>query len=67
MAEHGDQRVDTESIDLASNKVTDPGLRDAKELRGLCLGQATGVDQLAQANHQIGPDLEVRGLFSRKS
>jgi len=64
VTEHGNQRVDAESIDLASDKVTDSGLRDAQEFRRLRLGEAAGVDQLREPNHQIGADLEVPGLLS---
>jgi hypothetical protein len=64
VAEHGDQRVNTESVDLASHEVADSWLRDTKEICGLRLGQASGLDQLAQPNHQVGSDLEVRRFLS---
>jgi hypothetical protein len=64
MTEHGDQCVDTEAIDLASDKIADSGLRYTEEGGGLRLCQATRLDQPAQANHQIRPNFEIRGLFS---
>ena len=63
MTEHGDQRVNAESVDLASDEVADSGLRDTKEVRGLRLGQTAGLNQPAQPNHQVGPNFEVRRLL----
>ncbi|HET9358352.1 MAG TPA: hypothetical protein VFO58_01295 [Vicinamibacterales bacterium] len=63
VTEHGNQCVDAESIDLAPNEVADSRLRHAEDVRGLRLGQAAGFNHLAQANHQIGPDLEIRCLL----
>jgi hypothetical protein len=61
--QHRDQRVDAEAPNLASHEVADARLADAEECGGLRLGQATSVNQLAQADHQVGSDFEVRGLF----
>src|SRR6266487_5031730 len=67
ITEHGDQRVNTESVDLPPDEVADSGLRHAEERCRLRLGQAAGLNQLAQANHEIRSDLEVRGCLWRKS
>jgi hypothetical protein len=53
--------------DLASDKIADSGLRHAKELGCLRLGQASGINQLAEANHQIRTHLEIRCLLSREA
>jgi hypothetical protein len=63
MAKHGDQRINAKSVDLASDKVADSGLGHAKQPRGLRLGEPPSLNQLAEPNHQIGPDLEVLSLF----
>ena len=63
MTEHSDQRIDAESVNLASDEIADSGLGDGKEFRGLRLGQTAGLDQPAQPNHQVRPDLEVCGFL----
>lgn len=67
VAKHGNQGVDTESIDLPAHKVADARLRDPEELGGLGLCQATRLDQFTEVNHQVGPHLEVGRLFLGES
>lgn len=67
MPKHGDQRIDAKSIDLASHEVADPGLAHSKQLCRLRLGEAASLDQLAEPNHQIRPDLEILRLLARES
>src|SRR5207302_1093796 len=57
--EHVDEGVDAEEVDLASDEVGDPGLRDAESASGLGLGQALLVDVGGEFGHEGGPDLEV--------
>ena len=50
-----------------ADKVTDSWLRHSEERRRPCRGQAARGDELAQADHEVGPELEVGGLFRRES
>jgi hypothetical protein len=63
VAKHGDQGIDTEAVDLASDKVADPWLGHAEQACGLSLGETPSLNQLAEPNHQICPDLEILSLF----
>jgi hypothetical protein len=63
VAKHGDQGVNTEAIDLSPDKIADPGLGHSKQTCGLSLGQAPALNQLAEADHQIGPHLQILRLF----
>jgi hypothetical protein len=63
VAKHGDQSIDTESVDLSSDKVADSGLGHTKQTCGLRLGESPSLNQLTDPNHQVGPDLEILGLF----
>jgi len=65
--EHADQRIDAEQADLAPHQVANAGLRDPEQLRGLSLSEAAGLNQAAQLDHQIGPELEILGLLRRKA
>jgi hypothetical protein len=62
MAKHGDQGIDTEAVDLASDKVADPWLGHSKQACSLSLGEPPGLNHLAEPDHQIGPDLEILSL-----
>jgi hypothetical protein len=62
MAEHGNKGIDTETIDLASNEVADPGLGHAEQSGGLRLREPTTVNQFTEPNHEIRPDLEILGF-----
>ena len=67
MPKHGNQSIDTKSVDLASNEIADPRLGYSKEICRLRLGEAASLDQLAEPNHQVGPDLEMLRLLARES
>jgi hypothetical protein len=67
MTEHFNQAVNTESVDLATNKIADPGLRDAHQLGRGSLSQASCFDKPSQLNHQVGANPKVLGLFSAES
>jgi hypothetical protein len=66
VAQHGDQRIDTEAINLASNEVADSRLGDAEQARGLCLREAAILNHLANPNHEIRPDLEILSFLLRE-
>ena len=66
VAKHGDQRINAKSVDLSSDQVADSRLGDAKQASGLSLGKPPSLNQLAEPDHQIGPDLEVLSLFLRE-
>lgn len=63
VAKHGDEGIDTEPVDLASDKVADPWLGHAEQACSLSLGELPSLNQLAEPNHQICPDLEILSLF----
>jgi hypothetical protein len=67
VAEHGDKGIDAETIDLASNEVADPGLGYTEQSGGLRLREPTTVNQFAQPNHEIRPDLEILSFQFRES
>ena len=62
VAQHGDQGIDTESINLAPDQIADSRLRDAEQGCRLRLCEPPTLDQLAEPNHQLGSDLEVFGF-----
>ena len=66
MTQHGNQGIDTETIDLASDKVADPWLSHFKEACGLSLREPPRFNQLAEPNHQVCPNLEILGFLLRK-
>ena len=51
VAQHGDQGIDAEPIDLAPNEIADPRLRDAEQARGLGLREPATLNHLAEPNH----------------
>ena len=63
MAEHLDQAVDAEAVDLSAHEITDSRLRHTEELGSRHLGQVLSVNQLRQLDHQVSPDLEVLRLL----
>ena len=63
MAQHGDQGIDTEAVDLASDKVADPWLSHFKQACGLSLREPPSLNQLADPNHQVRANLEVLRFF----
>ena len=65
--EHGNQGIDGECGDLASEEIADSRLGDVKKVCRLRLGKATRLDQLAEPDHQVGPDLEMLRFFRRES
>ena len=67
MAQHGDQGIDTEAVDLSSDKVADPWLNHFKQACGLSLREPASLNQLAEPNHQVCPHLEILGFLLRKS
>jgi hypothetical protein len=62
-AKHGDQGIDTESVDLSPDKVADSWLGHSKQSCSSSLGEAPTLNQLAEPDHQIRPDLEILSLF----
>jgi hypothetical protein len=59
MAEHLNQGVNAESIDLATSKIADSRLRDAQELRSGGLRQTSCFNQFRQLDHQIRANPKV--------
>ncbi len=49
MAQHGNQGIDAEAVDLASDKVADPWLSYLKQACGLRLREPPSLNQLAKS------------------
>src|SRR5258708_23828291 len=62
VTQHGDQGIDAEPINLASNQIADSRLQGADQGCRLRLCEPPTLDHLAKPNHQIGSDLEVFGF-----
>jgi len=67
VAKHGDQGIDTEAVDLSSDKVADPWLGHSKQACSLSLGEPPSLNHLAEPDHQICPDLEILSLLLGES
>ena len=67
MPQHGHQRIDAESVDLAPDEIAHPRLGYAEERGSLRLGQLPGLDQFAEADHQVASDFEVLGFLAGKT
>jgi hypothetical protein len=67
MAEHFNQAINAEPVDLATNKIADSGLRDAHQLGRGSLSQAPCFDKPGQLNHQVGANPKVLGFFNAES
>ena len=65
--QHFEQGVHAEPIDPSPGEVADPRLGDAQEFGRRVLGEPLGLDQLRQANHEIGAKAKVLGLSRRES
>jgi hypothetical protein len=64
VAEHLDQRIDAEAVDLAAGEVADPRLRYTEEIRGCGLGEPSLLQKSGQLNHEIGANPKILGLFA---
>jgi hypothetical protein len=53
VGEHIDQRIDAEQVDLATNEIADPGLRNSKEVCGRTLRQFARLDKTPDFHHQL--------------
>ena len=58
-AEHRNQSIDTEQVNLATHEIADSRLSHSHQFGSLCLSPTLFLDQLAQEDHQIRPDSEV--------
>src|SRR5260370_15657676 len=61
--EHGDQRVDTEQIDLAANEIANPRLGNSKELCRRTLGQFARPDKTRDFHHQLSATPQALSLL----
>src|SRR2546428_8225905 len=66
-AQHLNEAVHAEAIDLAADEVTDPRLSDPEQARGLRLGEPPGLDEPGQPDHEVGADLQMLRLLARES
>jgi len=66
MAQHGHQGIHAEAVDLASHKIADAGLTDAKQAGSLGLGEPTRFDHLTEFDHELSAQLEVLGFLWRE-
>jgi hypothetical protein len=67
MAEHSNQRIHAEPVDFATHEIADAGLAYTEHFSSLHLGEPPYFDQFAELNHQISTQLEVFGVFRRKT
>ena len=67
MTEHSNQGINTEAVDLSSDKVADPWLSHFTQVSRLRLRKAPSLNQPAEPNHQICPNLEILSFFLRES
>src|SRR5262249_51268835 len=65
MAEHLDESVDAEEMDLPAHQVADPRLADSEEPGGLCLGESARLDELREADHQLRSHPQVISTLRR--
>ncbi|CAM2148469.1 hypothetical protein PT2222_10518 [Paraburkholderia tropica] len=62
---HIDERVEREQVDLAAHEVGHARLRDAEDLRGLCLAQRVLLDVLLECDHEVAAQRHVLRRFGR--
>jgi hypothetical protein len=65
VAEHFDQAVNAEPIDLAPLEIADARLGGMEQLRRGRLGQPTGLDELRQSDHEADRAQLVPGKAAR--
>jgi hypothetical protein len=58
--QHPDQGVDAEELDLPSNEIADPRLRDTEERRGIALPKSFSSNHIAHGIHQFGTQSQMR-------
>lgn len=61
--EHVDERIHTEKVDSASQKVTHSWLRYAHDLRSLLLSEPTPCDDFVQLDHEVCTHTQVFRLL----
>lgn len=59
--QHPDQRIDAEELDLPSNEIADPRLRNSEERRGIALPESLPLNRVAHSIHQFGAESQMRG------
>ncbi len=65
-AEHADQDINAEEVNLAPDEVADARLRHAEQFGRPGLGKTLVLDQLASGDHEFRPKPEILGLRFRK-
>ena len=63
VAKHADQGINTEAVDFSADKIADPWLSHSKQACSLSLSEAPALNQLAEPDHEICPDLEILSFF----
>jgi hypothetical protein len=65
--QHLDQAVYAEALDPAAHEIADARLSDTEQPGGPGLGQAPGVNQPGELNHQVGAKSQVLRFFAAET